>query len=306
MTLKILIRLKYFLVRLVFRLFYHGIWFVPRALHVPLANALAWLAYLLMPAHRKTILENLDTAFGDEFPRPWKRNTAVSSYRGMILSSFEFIRFPRFTDDDVIRMMKMEGEEHLRRAVENGRGTIVVSAHFGNWELLAARLSAMGTPLTAVGRDQDDSLINDVVVELRTSRGTRIIPRGVPLYERIVSCLNNNELIGLVADQNAGVAGLFVDFFGKPASSFKGPGLFAVKTGAPVIPIFAVREGYEKHRAVVFPPLAITPTGDPAGDVLLYTQAYVKAIEKAVRQHPDHWMWVHKRWKTRPPDESPA
>jgi KDO2-lipid IV(A) lauroyltransferase len=123
------------------------------------------------------------------------------------------------------------------------------------------------------------------------------------MFQRITELLAANERVGLVSDQNAGARGIFVDFFGSKVSAFKGPGLFAVRCGCPVIPLFIVREGYEKHHAMILPEVVIKKTGDAGKDISAYCQAYTAAIEDFVRKYPDHWFWIHKRWKTRPPGE---
>ena len=107
--------------------------------------------------------------------------------------------------------------------------------------------------------------------------------------------------MALISDQSAGERGIFVDFFGRPASSFRGPGLFAQVTGAPIVPIFIVREGYMKHRVVFCPRIVIEPSGDVGQDITAITREYTIAIEKMIAENPDHWIWQHKRWKVDPP-----
>lgn len=297
---KLIRRFNLRLLRGMFFFFYYTIGFVPHALHEPLAYFFAGLGYRVSPKYRRIVSDNLKIAFGDELSDRDRADLTLRTYRNLAMSSMEFVRSPRLSKDDILQMVTIEGKEHLDRALEQGRGALLMSGHFGNWEIMAMRIVAMGYDLTVVGRDQDDSLINDVIVELRTRFGIRIIPRGVPMYQRIMQCLGNNEFVGLVADQNAGDAGIFVDLFGRLASSFQGPGLFALKADCPIIPLFVVRRGYDRHHVVVYPPVEIEQVGDIKMDIYQYTQAYIKSIEKVVRQHPDHWLWLHKRWKTRP------
>lgn len=259
-------------------------------------------AYLkISPKSLELMVSNLTMAFGDEYTIEQKEEIAVRSFQNVIKSVFEFSRFPLYSTEDIIRMVDVEGVENVQAAIDAGKGTVLISAHFGNWELLAARVKTLGGKMTAVGRVQNDSLINDYIVRNRESKGTKNIPRGVPMYEHILELLSKNEFVGLVSDQNAGEKGLFVDFFGHKTSTFKGPGLFAVRTGCNILPLFIVREGYEKHRAIFCPLLEIKSTGDAGKDVLQYVQSFTKVIEEFVRKYPDHWFWIHKRWKTRPP-----
>ncbi|MFH1539801.1 MAG: hypothetical protein ABIH66_12680, partial [bacterium] len=188
------------LLRGMFFLFYYSVGFVPYALHEPLANFIARLGYRVSPKYRRVVSDNLKIAFGDELSDEDRAKLTLRTYKNLAMSSMEFIRSPRLSKEDILRMVTIDGKEHLDRALERGRGAILISGHFGNWEIMAMRVVAMGYKLTVVGRDQDDSLINDVIVDLRTRFGTQNIPRGVPMYERIMECLRDNEFVGLVAD----------------------------------------------------------------------------------------------------------
>ncbi len=276
---------------------------LPSRAQESLANFLGSLFVRFYPGSMKLMLSNLKRAFRDEYSDSELREIAARSIRNLIKSMFEFLRFPVYDEKDLERMVSIEGTEHLSAALKEGKGAVVISSHYGNWELLAWKLAVCGYPLTAVGREQDDGAINDMIVKLRTSKGTKHIPRGVPMFQHITELLAANQCVGLVSDQNAGTRGIFVDFFGSKVSAFKGPGLFAVRCGCPVIPLFIVREGYEKHRAVILPEVSVRKTGDAGKDIAAYCQAYTASIEEFVRKHPDHWFWIHKRWKTRPPGE---
>lgn len=276
---------------------------LPRKLQEMLADAIGKIVYGISPPRRRVMIDNLHRAFRDEYSEAELDRIALRSVQNTIKSSFEFMRFPLYSKEDIIRMVEVEGAENIENARRAGKGVVFASAHYGNWELLAARINTLGHPMTVVGRAQEDSVVNDMIVKLRTSKGTRNIPRGVPMYEHVTGLLVANETVGLVSDQNAGPRGIFVDFFGTKVSAFKGPGLFAVRTGCKIIPLFIVREGYEKHRGYFLPAVEIKPSGDAGKDVAAYCQGYTKAIEEFVRRYPDHWFWVHKRWKTPAPGE---
>ncbi len=278
---------------------------LPRKLQEKLAELLGWFFFKVLPGQKELMLSNLKRAFKDEYSQEELERIALRSQQNMIKSVFEFARFPLYSEKDLERMVEVppESVENMRKASEAGKGIVLASAHFGNWEFLAWRIGSLGYQMTVVGRDQEDNLINDFIVKRRTSKGTKNVPRGVPMYEHMTNLLAKNELVGLVSDQNAGPRGLFVDFFGSKVSAFKGPGMFAVRTGARIVPVFIERLGYEKHRAYLCPAVEIEPTGDAGKDVLAFTQAYTTVIEDFVRRFPDHWFWIHKRWKTSPPGE---
>ena len=295
--------MRQFFVRTVFLLFYVLLRVIPVRVQPWLARLLGDLGCLMSAGRRELLRNNLKIAFKDKYSDAELDAIARRSYHNLLMSFFEFVRFPLYRDEDIRRMVEVHGEEHIHAALARGKGVIIVSAHFGNWELLAARIHTLGFPMTVVGRDQNDSLINDFIVRLRTSKGTKNIPRGAPMFKHITGLLKNNELVGLVSDQNAGARGLFVDFFGVPASTFKGPGMFAQLTGAAVVPIFIVRRGYQDHVGYLGPIIDIESTGDTGHDITAWCKAFTAVIEDFVARHPDHWFWVHKRWKTRPPGE---
>ena len=196
--------MRTFLIRIIFLAFYFGLRALPVSMQAWLACRMGDMIYSSSAARRDLILSNLRRAFGDEKPQAELEDIARRAYRNIMMSAFEFVRFPLYSEADIARMVDVEGEENMRAAVARGKGVIVVSAHFGSWELLAARIHTLGFPMTAVGRPQGDSMINAFIVKMRTSKGTRHIPRGAPMFEHITKLLGNNELVGLVSDQNAG------------------------------------------------------------------------------------------------------
>lgn len=274
---------------------------LPLQLHKPIADLLGFALHRYVPRNRKLVMKHLEMAYGSRMSHAEIENIALRSSRHMVMNIFEFMRFPAMNSKKILSKVAFEGEENITAALAQNKGVIVLSAHFGNWEMLGAALVARGYPLTVVRRDQDDGLLNDVIQNQRDRKGIKTVPRDKPLFKHLVYLLKNNELVALIADQNAGPEGLFVDFFGRSASTFKGPGLFGIITGAPIIPIFMVRDGYMKHRAVFKPAVVCQPTGDIGRDIAAITQECTKVIEDMIAAHPEQWMWQHKRWSTVPP-----
>jgi len=274
---------------------------VPLQLHTPIANGIARALFRYLPRNRKLVTKHIEMAFGASMSPEQIQHTALLSYRHMVMNVFEFFRFPAMNSKTILSKVAFEGEENITAALEKNKGVIVLSAHYGNWEMLGAALVARGYPLTVVRRDQNDGYTNDLIQKQRDRKGIKTVPRDKPLFNQLVYLLKSNELVALIADQNAGPDGLFVDFFGRPTSTFKGPGLFATITGAPIIPIFMVRDGYMKHRVIFKPAVTHTPTGDTGRDIAAITQACTKEIQDIITAYPEQWMWQHKRWKTDPP-----
>jgi KDO2-lipid IV(A) lauroyltransferase len=201
----------------------------------------------------------------------------------------------------LLSRVKVEGVEHLNSAMARGRGVLILTAHFGNWELLAASHVLTAFPLSVVARPLDHPALDRLVARFRARSRAELINKHRALSE-ILSALRRQRMVGILLDQNASRReGVFVPFFGIPASTSKGLALLALKTGAPVVPIFIRREPDGRHRVIVDPAVPLSPTGDRDRDLVEATAAFTRIIEANVRQWPEQWLWIHRRWKTRPP-----
>ncbi len=198
-----------------------------------------------------------------------------------------------------------DGFEHFKAAGARGKGTIVVTAHLGNWELLGVLYSLLGVKLHIVARDIKNKSANKLWVELRESSGLKQISahRRQGGLKKMLSALKNNEAIAIVLDQAmAPDIGVFVDFFGKPACTLDLVAVLAKRTGAAVVPAFTHRKPDGTHHAVIFPPLEWeeVASDEAHADIVHNTQRYTALIEAAIREHPDQWLWLHRRWKHQP------
>lgn len=196
-------------------------------------------------------------------------------------------------------MVEFKGLDKLEKALQKGRGVLLVSAHYGNWELLHAALGHRGYSLELVVRKMDSKVVEEFVRWARTRSGAKIVYK-VKAMLPLVRRLNANAVAMILVDQNTmSHEGVFVDFFGVPASTNKGPALLAQKTGAPVLPVFISRDGC-RHVVEVWDEVEFVNTGDRVSDTAANTARLTGTIEKAIRSRPDQWFWVHRRWKTRP------
>jgi len=261
------------------------------------ARRLADFAYYFVPIRKKIVLKNLADSFKDEKSPSELRRIAKGTYRQFAQTIIELIFFPKLTKEDIKNMVSIEGRDALDAALKGGKGGVLVAAHFGNWELIGPAV-AQEYPLSFIIGQQSNELTDDLLNSYRAMQGMRMIPMKVSL-RGVTRVLKDNEFIALVSDQDAHEKGTFVDFFGRPASTPKGPALFALRFGAPIIASMMIRE--KGHFRAVFeevPRPALT--GDEEKDIQNYTAAYTKVLEKYIRMYPDHWFWMHKRWKTRP------
>ena len=199
----------------------------------------------------------------------------------------------------------VDGLDHLKSAVETHGRALVLTAHLGNWELLAVAHRLGGIPLSVVVRPLDAAWLDAVADRLRRKTGIELIDKRGALRP-VLSALRRGRLVGILLDQNAARReGAFVSFFGRPASTSKSLAVLALRTGTPVVPIFIYRQGLGRHRVVIHPPLAVdaSPDSDSDGAVAELTQRCAAAIEAAIGIAPEQWLWLHNRWRTRPPSE---
>lgn len=266
--------------------------------------ALGAAAYRLFSRHRRTALENLERAFRDAAPA-WREATARLLFRNLGRMFFEFNRMAWMKKGDIEKLVEFRGLEKIDEALKKNKGVLLITAHYGNWELLHAALGHMGYPLELVVRRLDSPVFEEFVRWVRTRSGISIVYK-VKAMLPLVRRLNANAVAVILVDQNSvRQEGVFVDYFGVAAATNRGPALLVSKTASPVLPIFIVRDG-ARHRVEVGDEVGTIDTGDRDGDVAVNTAAFTKAIEKAVRAHPEQWFWVHRRWKTRPPGEHKA
>lgn len=270
---------------------------------LPLAYALARLyAALLdraMPRLRRIALRNLELAFPD-MREAERAAIADGVFRSIARSLAAFARLPRINRTNVGEWIRYDGFEHFQEGKRRGRGVLFATAHLGNWELSAVAHALLAAPMHVVARPLDNPLIDRLVERRRTLCGNRVIPKKD--YARgILRALANNEAVGILIDQNSSLEeGVFADFFGVPACAAAGFAKIAAHSGAAVVPGFALWAEDERSYVLRFyPPVEIT--GDAADD----TRRLQAKLEEVIREYPDQWLWIHRRWKTRPPGEPP-
>jgi KDO2-lipid IV(A) lauroyltransferase len=221
---------------------------------------------------------------------------ARRSYRNLGRSLMEFAAFRRWSAQELLAQVDFEGVENFARAREAGRGAVCVAGHFGNWEMLGAAIMALGYPVSFLVGQQANSRVDDVMNDLRRAQRVGIITRTSAL-RKVLLTLRANEFVALLADQDARRNGVMVDFLGRPASTVRGPALFAVRAGCPLIPIFIHREK-DRHRALAEAPIWADPSLDEEAAVLDLTRRHAEALSRQVRAHPEEYFWPHRRWKT--------
>jgi len=280
-------------------IFFRFIGLVPRKSAIRISGFLGKVLFLVDRKHRKIALDNLMYAFGHQKSTYEIRFLAKQVFINLVQVVFEVGWSLQLDERRLVKHFKMDGFRHLKKAYEKGRGVLVLTAHCGNWEFLAVAGSMIEYPVSMVVRPLDFKPLDRFFINLRSRFGGKIIPKQRSL-RAILRSLDRKEMVVLLMDQNVDwYEGVFVDFMGHRACTSKGLALLALKTGAPVVSVFMVREK-SGFRAEFGPEIFTVKTGDKQKDIEINTQEYNRVIENFIRRYPDQWFWVHQRWKTKP------
>lgn len=268
-----------------------------------LGRRLGDIAWLALPRRRRLALANLARAFPGASAAE-RRRLCRASFRHLGAMVVELARLLARPLDDTLARIAFEGREHLDAAMGASGRVLLLTAHLGNWEMLSAAHRLMPYALSVVVRPLDVPALDALTAALRRKTGVELIDkRGAS--RSVLEALRGGRMVGILMDQNATRReAVFVPFFGCPASTSRGLALLALRTGAPVVPVFARREPDGRHRVVFEPALPRPATNDPELAVVELTAQCNEAIERAVRRAPEQWLWIHDRWRTRPPDNA--
>jgi KDO2-lipid IV(A) lauroyltransferase len=276
---------------------------LPLASAVRLGAAGGRVAWALARGLRRVGMRNLELAF-PERPVAERRRILRASFANLGRMAAELAHLHRMTADDLRTLVRFEDEAWWAENIGAPRdtGALILSGHFGNWELLVFAHGMRGFPVSMVHRTVANPFVDRWLNTLRARAGTRLV-RKRQAAGGVLRALHDRQLLVLPFDQNSTRAiGVFVQFFGEQASTNSGIARLALRTGAPIVPVFIVREGGTPfHRVHVLPIMYAQRSGDPESDVKRVTQELSNVFEGMVRRHPEQWLWMHKRWKTRPP-----
>ena len=267
---------------------------------------LARLYVSLAPSRRRILKANLSSAFPDLSPAQIGAlaRRSVENFGSVLL---EFLDSPRFSREEIEDRIVVAGREHLDAARARGKGVFLLSAHFGSWELGAVRAGLLGEPIASVMRPLDNALLEAELASRRTRFGNRLIPKKEAARE-ILRALRERRTVAIMIDQNVLPGeGVFVPFFGRLAATSPSLALLQLKTDAAIVPVFAWPLGRGRYRMEFQAPvLASEFEGGQTREerVRLATARYMAITEAAVRRAPEAWLWIHNRWRTRPPDEA--
>jgi KDO2-lipid IV(A) lauroyltransferase len=276
---------------------------MPRGLARLLAGLLAFVVYWTFGRLRRVGVRNLELAL-PELSSKARTEILRKVYRSLGCQLVEFCRMTRYTAANTRNWIRTEGLEHYLAAQARGKGVLIVTGHLGAWELSSFYHSLMGYPMGMVIRRLDNRRLDDYVNATRCLHGNRVLHKD-EFARGLLTAMRGGETVGILMDTNMRPPqGVFVEFFGRQACTASGLARVALKTGAAVLPGFMLWEAAEKKYVLHFgPELKFEQTGDAEADATAATQLCASATEDWIRRYPDQWLWIHRRWKTRPSGE---
>jgi len=256
------------------------------------------IVYCVGLKRREIAYANLKAAFPEKSSKELKRiNKAHFENLGM--NVIELLKLPVMHKSYLESHVKLENKDNIKTIMEKGKGAIILTAHFGNWEIASLAASLNGYIMSVFAREQKYERLNNLLNEFRQSTGCRVITKGFSAKD-IIKALHNNGIIAMLSDQDAGANGVFVNFFNRPASTAQGAIAFSLKTGATILPSFIHRIGGYKHIARAGEPLGLINTGNKERDMKENLQEIARILEDYIKKFPEQWLWAHKRWKSTP------
>jgi len=278
--------------------------FLPRKFSFQIGKVLARLAFFFILKEREKTIRHLTLAYAGEKTTQEIYGLAYRVFLHWGEAVVEALRVPRLNRDKVDRLVETgDGLAKIERILDEGKGMILLTAHLGNWELLAALVRLHGHPGTVVGKEIYYEKYNQEILRLRGHITLRTIYQDASPRE-LLEVLRKKEILGILPDQDIdSLEGIFVPFFGRPAYTVTSPVKLALVSGAPIVPVFLVRHG-PHYRLLVEEPIRVEKKEDREDTIREYTERWSRVIEDKIRTYPEQWVWMHRRWKTAPPPEA--
>jgi len=251
----------------------------------------------LIPKRKLIAIENLKHAFKDAYSDDEYDKIATEAFENIGQTFIELARFKKISHDKIKKMISCENISVLQKVSDENKGAIIVTSHFGNWEMAGAWVVAMGHSFDVVVKIQSNPLVDTLINQLRENLHIGIIPVKVSTLRDIIKALRLNHFIGIAADQHDPSGNLVLDFFGRKASVAKGPAVFAKKQGCPIIPAVMRRVEHDKFEIIVSDPIYPSDSSDDNDDIVRMTKEYLIFFENVISKYPGQWMWTHRRWK---------
>jgi KDO2-lipid IV(A) lauroyltransferase len=273
---------------------------LPRKVSMQMAAGLGTLAFWIIREERLKTISNLTVAYGKEKSTAEIAEMAREVWVNLGKSGVEFaIKMGQEDPEEFFKDLEVRGNEYLQEAIQNGKGGLALISHMGCWEGTAMGVPTLGIPAYAIGKRLGNEKLNKLLFESRGKKGVQTLARGSS-YKTILRILRENNIIGILIDQDTDVRGVFVDFYGKPAHTPIGAAMLAMDSGAPVLPMFYLKRPDDTYTFIIEKEIPLVMTGNRKQDMEENTRRFHEVIEKYIKQYPTQWVWMHNRWKTTP------
>lgn len=271
-----------------------------RPLAIGLMRRIGWLAWHVAVHERKKSVQHLTQAFGGELSRQEIIALSKDVFDNLSICIADAVRLPNLVKDGLDNYLTVENFHHLTDEVAKGRGVIMQTGHYGNWELLGTWLVQKKIPLRVIAKKSYDSRLDKMIVGYRNKAGYSNTARGKAL-PAILKGFQDGCVYGMLFDLDTKVKGVFVDFFGKPAHTAVIPSMLALEHDVPVVPVFIRLNPDLTYTITCHEAITLQDSGDPKTDALVNTQKFSDVYERVIRENPRQWIWMHSRWKKQPP-----
>ena len=264
-----------------------------------LADIIGRVGLYMMRKRKQIAYDNLRIAFGTSKTEREYDEIVKTLFRDTVKNALEVAKLSDADPHFLKEIISIDGLKHIDNALILGRGIVAISAHMGNFVIIGPRLILEGYRFNLILRNPKDDLLAKTLSDIRTRLGLDSIsdkPRKLCVVKSLAT-LKRNSILYLQIDQNASSQDLWVDFFGWLVPTFRGPVVFSMRTGAPIIPMFMIRDALNHHRLIIKPPFELDSTGDKENDILQNTAKLTKLIESYIEEYPSQWWWFHRRWK---------
>jgi KDO2-lipid IV(A) lauroyltransferase len=262
-----------------------------------IVKGLALFIYTIDKKHRKIAHVNLELAYGDRISNEQKEKIVKASYLNLLLLLADFIKNQGISKEELLEKVTFENETVLSNALKNDKKIILITAHYGNWELLPLSLAAQFGPLTGVGRKLDSNAMDQILNKNRQQFDIEMLDKKGAMRD-MISVLKHDRMLGLLVDQNTSEnEGILVDFFGKPVRHTPAAAILARRFDALIIPAFITTDDHFHYKITFYEPIETDKTEDKDKDISDSVQKQAKITEEIIRKKPEEWFWLHKRWK---------
>ncbi len=289
-----LARITYFL----FIIFQKALFIIPRKIRYYLANCLGIILFQIISKRRKIAVANIQAHLG--YSKAKAQELTKQVFKDVAFKLTEIITLPAWGEEEFKQRINVEGLEELRRLYNQQEPVILFTGHLGNWELLGVYLSYLGYPMNAIAKEQRNEYIYEQILKIRTSQGGHVYTKKE--VKKIYKSLLNNEFMLILGDQNKRT-GVFIDFLDDAASTAKGPVYFAKKTGAAIVPSFLIKQPDNNYKLIINDPVRVDKDSSEKDQLEILQQLHYQ-LEDLVKAYPEQWLWLHRRWKTRPDKEA--